>query len=119
MNNEGCGYARIGESNNTEKAAIYGSSTVRRSIWPFLRCPQVMKKSVIGADFEKKDVVPPYRESKQALKLKRRVSLTFLLHTSLALMGSRVQQTAEVTSFFCSGGEGENHRRRLVQYESP
>lgn len=38
-------------------------------------CPQVMKKSVIGPDFEKKDAVPPYSESKHALKLKRRVSL--------------------------------------------
>lgn len=36
-----------------------------------------MKKSVIGADFEKKDAVPPYSESKQKLKLKRRVSLGF------------------------------------------
>ncbi|KAM9848907.1 deoxynucleotidyltransferase terminal-interacting protein 2 [Aulostomus maculatus] len=34
---------------------------------------EVMKKSVIGPDFEKKDAVPPYSESKQALKLKRRV----------------------------------------------
>lgn len=34
-----------------------------------------MKKSVIGADFEKKDAVPPYSESKHKLKLKRRVSL--------------------------------------------
>ncbi|XP_017262654.1 deoxynucleotidyltransferase terminal-interacting protein 2 [Kryptolebias marmoratus] len=33
---------------------------------------EVMKKSVIGADFEKKDAVPPYSESKQALKLKHR-----------------------------------------------
>ncbi|KAF7202999.1 deoxynucleotidyltransferase terminal-interacting protein 2 isoform X1 [Nothobranchius furzeri] len=33
---------------------------------------QVMKKSVIGPDFEKKDAVPPYRESKNALKLKHR-----------------------------------------------
>uniref|UniRef100_A0A4W6G345 Deoxynucleotidyltransferase, terminal, interacting protein 2 n=1 Tax=Lates calcarifer TaxID=8187 RepID=A0A4W6G345_LATCA len=33
---------------------------------------EVMKKSVIGPDFEKKDAVPPYSESKQALKLKRR-----------------------------------------------
>ncbi|XP_020780423.1 deoxynucleotidyltransferase terminal-interacting protein 2 [Boleophthalmus pectinirostris] len=33
---------------------------------------EVMKKSVIGPDFEKKDTVPPYKESKQALKLKRR-----------------------------------------------
>lgn len=32
-----------------------------------------MKKSVIGPDFEKKDAVPPYSESKQALKLKHRV----------------------------------------------
>ncbi|XP_006810900.1 deoxynucleotidyltransferase terminal-interacting protein 2-like, partial [Neolamprologus brichardi] len=32
----------------------------------------VMKKSVIGPDFEKKDAVPPYSESKHALKLKRR-----------------------------------------------
>lgn len=39
-------------------------------------CPQVMKKSVIGADFEKKDAVPPYKESKHALKLKHRVSFT-------------------------------------------
>lgn len=34
-----------------------------------------MKKSVIGPDFEKKDAVAPYKESKYALKLKRRVSL--------------------------------------------
>ncbi|XP_051232313.1 deoxynucleotidyltransferase terminal-interacting protein 2 [Dicentrarchus labrax] len=34
---------------------------------------EVMKKSVIGPDFEKKDAVPPYSESKQALKLKHRV----------------------------------------------
>ncbi|XP_029356733.1 deoxynucleotidyltransferase terminal-interacting protein 2 [Echeneis naucrates] len=33
---------------------------------------EVMKKSVIGPDFEKKEAVPPYSESKQALKLKRR-----------------------------------------------
>ncbi|XP_042272564.1 deoxynucleotidyltransferase terminal-interacting protein 2 [Thunnus maccoyii] len=33
---------------------------------------EVMKKSMIGPDFEKKDAVPPYSESKQALKLKRR-----------------------------------------------
>ncbi|XP_038137015.1 deoxynucleotidyltransferase terminal-interacting protein 2 [Cyprinodon tularosa] len=33
---------------------------------------EIMKKSVIGPDFEKKDAVPPYSESKQALKLKRR-----------------------------------------------
>lgn len=119
MNNEGCRYARTSKSNKTKDAVIYGSPTVLCSIWPFFCCPQVMKKSVIGADFEKKDAVPPYQESKQALKLKRRVSLSFLLHTSLAHTGSRIQQTAEVTSFFCSGGEGEDHRRRLVQYESP
>lgn len=58
-------------------------------IWPSLCCPQVMKKSVIGADFEKKDAVPPYQESKQALKLKRRASLTFLLHTTLARVSGR------------------------------
>ncbi|XP_035508793.1 deoxynucleotidyltransferase terminal-interacting protein 2 [Morone saxatilis] len=34
---------------------------------------EVMKRSVIGPDFEKKDAVPPYSESKQALKLKHRV----------------------------------------------
>ncbi|XP_034035615.1 deoxynucleotidyltransferase terminal-interacting protein 2 isoform X2 [Thalassophryne amazonica] len=34
---------------------------------------EVMKKSVIGPDFEKKDAVPPYSESRKALKLKRRV----------------------------------------------
>ncbi|XP_008290827.1 deoxynucleotidyltransferase terminal-interacting protein 2 [Stegastes partitus] len=34
---------------------------------------EVMKKSVIGPDFEKKDAVPPYTESKQKAKLKRRV----------------------------------------------
>ncbi|XP_023254322.1 deoxynucleotidyltransferase terminal-interacting protein 2 [Seriola lalandi dorsalis] len=33
---------------------------------------EVMKKSVIGPDFEKKDAVPPYSESKQATKLKHR-----------------------------------------------
>ena len=40
---------------------------------------QVMKKSVIGPDFEKKDAVPPYSETKRALKLKRRVSLERLI----------------------------------------
>ncbi|XP_041648095.1 deoxynucleotidyltransferase terminal-interacting protein 2 [Cheilinus undulatus] len=34
---------------------------------------EVMKKSVIGPDFEKKEAVPPYSESKQALKLKHKV----------------------------------------------
>lgn len=34
-----------------------------------------MKKSVIGPEFEKQDAVPPYSESKQASKLKRKVSL--------------------------------------------
>ncbi|XP_034385754.1 deoxynucleotidyltransferase terminal-interacting protein 2 [Cyclopterus lumpus] len=33
---------------------------------------EVMKKSVMGADFEKKDAVPPYSESKRATKLKRK-----------------------------------------------
>ncbi|CAJ1060514.1 deoxynucleotidyltransferase terminal-interacting protein 2 [Xyrichtys novacula] len=33
---------------------------------------EVMKKSVMGPEFEKKDAVPPYSESKQAVKLKRR-----------------------------------------------
>ncbi|AWP10985.1 putative deoxynucleotidyltransferase terminal-interacting protein 2 [Scophthalmus maximus] len=33
---------------------------------------EVMRKSVIGPDFEKMDAVPPYSESKQALKLKHR-----------------------------------------------
>ncbi|TNN75353.1 Deoxynucleotidyltransferase terminal-interacting protein 2 [Liparis tanakae] len=33
---------------------------------------EVMKKSVMGADFEKKEAVPPYSESKRAAKLKRR-----------------------------------------------
>ncbi|XP_019936633.1 deoxynucleotidyltransferase terminal-interacting protein 2 [Paralichthys olivaceus] len=33
---------------------------------------EVMKKSVIGPEFEKMDAVPPYSESKQALKLKHR-----------------------------------------------
>ncbi|XP_023129248.2 deoxynucleotidyltransferase terminal-interacting protein 2 [Amphiprion ocellaris] len=33
---------------------------------------EVMKRSVIGPDFEKKDAVPPYTESKQKAKLKRR-----------------------------------------------
>ncbi|KAM8875767.1 deoxynucleotidyltransferase terminal-interacting protein 2 [Spinachia spinachia] len=32
----------------------------------------VLKKSVIGPDFEKKDAVPPYSESKKAVKLKNR-----------------------------------------------
>lgn len=35
---------------------------------------QLLKKSVIVADFEKKDTVPPYKESRHAAKLKRRVS---------------------------------------------
>nr|XP_057929846.1 deoxynucleotidyltransferase terminal-interacting protein 2 [Doryrhamphus excisus] len=34
---------------------------------------ELMKKSVMGPDFEKKDSVPPYRESKQVLKKKHRV----------------------------------------------
>ncbi|XP_059197919.1 deoxynucleotidyltransferase terminal-interacting protein 2 [Centropristis striata] len=34
---------------------------------------EVMKKSVMGPDFEKKDAVPPYTESKQAVKLKHRM----------------------------------------------
>uniref|UniRef100_A0A8C6SJE7 Fcf2 pre-rRNA processing C-terminal domain-containing protein n=1 Tax=Neogobius melanostomus TaxID=47308 RepID=A0A8C6SJE7_9GOBI len=33
---------------------------------------EVMKKSVIGPDFAKKEAVPPYKESKHALKLKHR-----------------------------------------------
>ncbi|XP_062855094.1 deoxynucleotidyltransferase terminal-interacting protein 2 isoform X2 [Trichomycterus rosablanca] len=33
---------------------------------------EVLKKSVIGADFEKKDAVPPYKESKHIAKMKRR-----------------------------------------------
>lgn len=81
--------------------------------------PQAMKKSVIAPDFEKKDAVPPYSESKQALKLKRRVSPALLLRTGAAHAGSCVRQTVEVTTCFCSGGEREDHRRRLVQHESP
>lgn len=72
-----------------------------------------MKRSVIGADFEKKDAVPPYSESKQKMKLKRRVSLD---HISQVV---RVAPCIKVTSLSCSGGEGEDHRRWLVQYESP
>lgn len=34
----------------------------------------MLKKSVIVPDFEKKDAVPPYSESKHAAKLKRKVS---------------------------------------------
>ncbi|XP_018582331.2 deoxynucleotidyltransferase terminal-interacting protein 2 isoform X1 [Scleropages formosus] len=33
---------------------------------------ELLKKSIIGPDFERKDSVPPYKESKKALKLKRR-----------------------------------------------
>eukprot|EP00063_Salmo_salar_P096390 XP_014071225.1 PREDICTED: deoxynucleotidyltransferase terminal-interacting protein 2-like [Salmo salar] len=33
---------------------------------------ELMKKSVIGPELEKRDAVPPYRESKQAAKLKRK-----------------------------------------------
>lgn len=33
---------------------------------------ELLKKSVIVADFEKKDTVPPYKESRHAAKLKRR-----------------------------------------------
>ncbi|XP_061634931.1 deoxynucleotidyltransferase terminal-interacting protein 2 [Phyllopteryx taeniolatus] len=49
-----------------------GSSSVHR---PKEKMDQdeVMKKSVLGPDFEKKDTVPPYSESKHALKQKRRV----------------------------------------------
>ncbi|KAJ8279637.1 hypothetical protein COCON_G00067030 [Conger conger] len=32
----------------------------------------LMQRSIIGPDFEKKDSVPPYKESKQALKVKRK-----------------------------------------------
>ncbi|KAL2090085.1 hypothetical protein ACEWY4_014773 [Coilia grayii] len=34
---------------------------------------ELMKKSVIVPDFEKKDAIPPYKESMNALKLKRKV----------------------------------------------
>lgn len=74
-----------------------------------------MKRSVIGADFEKKDAVPPYSESKQKMKLKRRVSL-WITPPRLCVC---VAPCIKVTSFSCSGGEGEDHRRWLVQYESP
>lgn len=43
-------------------------------IWISLLLLQLLKKSVIVADFEKKDTVPPYKESRHATKLKRRVS---------------------------------------------
>ncbi|KAL4634901.1 deoxynucleotidyltransferase terminal-interacting protein 2 isoform X1 [Arapaima gigas] len=33
---------------------------------------ELLKKSIIGPDFEKKDAVPPYKESTKKLKLKRR-----------------------------------------------
>ncbi|KAK3539561.1 hypothetical protein QTP70_010233 [Hemibagrus guttatus] len=33
---------------------------------------ELLKKSIIVADFEKKDTVPPYKETKHAVKLKRR-----------------------------------------------
>lgn len=36
--------------------------------------PQVMDKSVIGPDFQKKEAVPPYKESQYALKRKGKVS---------------------------------------------
>lgn len=40
---------------------------------------QLLKKSVIVPDFEKKDAIPPYRESKHAAKLKRKVGALFFL----------------------------------------
>ncbi|XP_023677169.2 deoxynucleotidyltransferase terminal-interacting protein 2 [Paramormyrops kingsleyae] len=33
---------------------------------------ELLKKSVIGPDFEKKDAIPPYKESQKKLKVKRR-----------------------------------------------
>lgn len=55
-------------------SGVFWLSLVLCSVADFCCCLQVMKKSVIGPDFEKKDAVPPYSESKQALKLKHRVS---------------------------------------------
>ncbi|XP_061539020.1 deoxynucleotidyltransferase terminal-interacting protein 2 [Phycodurus eques] len=48
-----------------------GSSSVHRP--KEMDQDEVMKKSVLSPDFEKKDAVPPYSESKHALKRKRRV----------------------------------------------
>lgn len=59
----------------SEKAEVLVWCGALRCCCSFSRSPQVMKKSVIGPEFEKKDAVPPYSESKQALKIKRRVSL--------------------------------------------
>lgn len=78
MSNEGGRYARRNQSNNGRDAVLLHNSLLglQRLSCELLVCgAQVMKRSVIGADFEKKDAVPPYSESKQKMKLKRRVSL--------------------------------------------
>ncbi|XP_041704914.1 deoxynucleotidyltransferase terminal-interacting protein 2 [Coregonus clupeaformis] len=48
------------------------SKTVSNSLKEQKSQDELMKKSVIGPEFEKRDAVPPYRESKQAAKLKRK-----------------------------------------------
>lgn len=55
-------------------ASFHSICPVSFQILPLLLILQLMKKSVIVPDFEKKDTVPPYKESKHAAKLKRRVS---------------------------------------------
>lgn len=60
-----------------------------------------MKKSVMGADFEKKDAVPPYSESKRAAKLKRRVSLQ---------SSAPVVLSAKVVSFVTSCPESQKYK---------
>lgn len=94
MNNELYSYARTSKSNNSGEGFThrfspilfdFGLLSLSSGVFiefgalrfcNFCCCPQMMKKSVIGPDFEKKDAVPPYSESKKAIKLKHRVSFT-------------------------------------------
>lgn len=102
MSNAFHSYARMGKFNNSQRCGLFFTQFVSNPLWLWLcrlseelagrcgtvprslqccdavslPCPQVMKKSVIGPDFEKKDAVPPYSESKRALKLKHKVSCT-------------------------------------------
>ncbi|KAJ8277777.1 hypothetical protein GJAV_G00079780 [Gymnothorax javanicus] len=49
-----------------------GASTALKKLREQKDQDGVMQRSIIGPDFEKKESVPPYKESKQAMKLKRK-----------------------------------------------
>ncbi|KAG9350873.1 hypothetical protein JZ751_024762 [Albula glossodonta] len=51
----------------------WAKDSIGQSRTEFFKCAHLMKRSIMGPDFEKKEAVPPYKESKQALKLKRKV----------------------------------------------